>query len=222
MPKEIIEIALRRTTASEPWGLRIGGGVDRGKVLVLEKIIFNSIAYEAGLKNRDYIYEINGVSVLEMSHDECTKLIKNAGNSIDIKIERGDHIVPNIHEAFPQKKTDDKASKNNAANSKDRPYWIQAIEAGKGVKNSLGFTTVGKPKIAQKQYNSPLQMYSEDALEEIMKDGTLGGKPVDPTNLMNPTGKELNLAQSSVCALIMESESKPSGGITTKVNVGTA
>ena len=46
------------------------------------------MAYEAGLKNRDYIYEVNGTSVLGMDHDECTKLIKNAGDSIDLKIER--------------------------------------------------------------------------------------------------------------------------------------
>jgi len=216
MPKEIIEIALRRSPG-EPWGLRIGGGVDRGKVLVLEKVIFNSVACEAGLKNRDYIYEINGVSVLEMSHDQCTQLIKKAGDSIDIKIERGDHIVPNIHEAFPQKKGEEK-NNTKSKSGKDRPYWIQALEAGKGAKNCVGFTTIGKPKIAQKQYNSPLEMYSEDALDEIMKDGTLGGKPVDPTNLMNPTGKEFEPAQSSVCALIMETESKPGS----KVKVGTA
>ena len=52
------------------------------------QITFNSVAYDAGLKNRDYIYEVNGMSVLGMDHDECTKLIKDAGNSIDLKIER--------------------------------------------------------------------------------------------------------------------------------------
>ena len=31
-----------------------------------------------------------------------------------------------------------------------------------------GFTTVGKPKMATKQYNSPMAMYSEDIIEEIM------------------------------------------------------
>lgn len=36
------------------------------------------------------------------------------------------------------------------------------------------FTTVGKPKMAQKQFNSPMAMYSEEALEEIMTEGTLG------------------------------------------------
>ena len=37
MPKEMITIELRRS-AGQPWGMRIGGGVDRGKVLVLEKV----------------------------------------------------------------------------------------------------------------------------------------------------------------------------------------
>ncbi len=36
-----------------------------------------------------------------------------------------------------------------------------------------GFTTVGRPGMACKQYNSPMEMYSEEALEEIMRDGTL-------------------------------------------------
>jgi hypothetical protein len=31
-----------------------------------------------------------------------------------------------------------------------------------------GFTTVGKPKMATKQYNSPMAMYSEEIIEEIM------------------------------------------------------
>ena len=52
------------------------------------QITFNSVAYEAGLKNRDYIYEVNGVIVLDMDHDQCTQLIKGAGDSIDLKIER--------------------------------------------------------------------------------------------------------------------------------------
>ena len=56
----------------------------------------------------------------------------------------------------------------------NRPYWIQAIEKGKGVRGQTVFTTVGKPKMAQKQYNSPMEMYSEDALEEIRTEGTLG------------------------------------------------
>jgi len=185
------------------WGIRIGGGVDRGKVLVIEKIIFNSIAYENGLKDRDYIVEINGNKVFEISHDECKDLIRKAGDHMMIKIERGDFIVPNMDEAFPKKKVEEEPSHNGK-----KPYWVQALEQGKGARNQTGFTTVGKPKMAQKQYNSPMSMYSEDMIEEIMRQGTLGGQPVDMTNLMNPTGKDFDANQSEVLALIMESRSK--------------
>ena len=37
MPKEMITIELRKSPG-QPWGMRIGGGVDRGKVLVIEKV----------------------------------------------------------------------------------------------------------------------------------------------------------------------------------------
>lgn len=101
---------------------------------------------------------------------------------------------------------------------------MKALEDGKGARNAAGFTTVGKPKMAQKQYNSPMSMYSEEMIEEIMRDGTLGyvkksnfprwnlsrllisfsGKPVDFSNLMNPTGKEFDHQASEVLQLILE------------------
>jgi hypothetical protein len=38
MPKEFLTFELSRSSGGTPWGMRIGGGVDRGKVLVLEKV----------------------------------------------------------------------------------------------------------------------------------------------------------------------------------------
>lgn len=200
MPKEFFEFDMTKPPGAS-WGLRIGGGVDRGRVICIEKVIFNSVAYESGVKDKDFVVEVNGTKVFEMSQDEFKELIKKAGDQIHLKVERGDHIVPNMDEAFPKKKIEEDRSTNSGA----KPYWMQALEEGKGSKRlTSGFTTVGKPKIAQKQYNSPLEMYSEEVLEEIMTSGTVGGKPVDPTNLMNPTGKELDLGASAVLALIME------------------
>jgi len=202
MPKELLEFDMTKPPGAS-WGIRICGGADRGKVLTIEKIIFNSIAYETGLKDRDYVVEINNTKVFEMSHDDCKDLIRKAGDHLQIKIERGDHIVPNMDEAFPKKKKEEERPISG-----DKPYWMQALEQGKGARNAQGFTTVGKPKMAQKQYNSPLGMYSEEALEEIMRTGTLGGKPVNLANLMNPEGKEFDHDQSEVLALIMAERSK--------------
>ena len=71
-----------------------------------------------------------------------------------------------------------------------------------------GFTTVGKPKMASKQYNSPMKMYSEDIIEEIMTQGTAFGKEIDPSNPWNMTGKEFDAAKSGVLAAIMTDETK--------------
>ena len=42
MPKEFFEFDLSKPPGAS-WGLRIGGGVDRGKVIVIEKVRKNSI-----------------------------------------------------------------------------------------------------------------------------------------------------------------------------------
>ena len=39
MPKEMHIVELQRDPGV-PWGIRIGGGQDRGRVLLLEKVIF--------------------------------------------------------------------------------------------------------------------------------------------------------------------------------------
>ena len=52
------------------------------------QIIFNSIAYETGLKDRDYVVEINNTKVFELNHDGCKDLIRKAGDNMQIKIER--------------------------------------------------------------------------------------------------------------------------------------
>lgn len=67
--------------------MRFDGRTDSAGPIPLQ-IAFNSVAYDAGLKDRDYIYEVNGVSVLEMDHDQCTKLIKDCGDGLNLKIER--------------------------------------------------------------------------------------------------------------------------------------
>ncbi len=41
MPKELLEFDMTKPPGAS-WGIRIGGGVDRGKVLVIEKVRFNS------------------------------------------------------------------------------------------------------------------------------------------------------------------------------------
>ena len=58
---------------------------------------------------------------------------------------------------------------------KEKPYYQRHLEETGELpgQQGKGFTTVGKPKMATKQYNSPIEIYGEEALEEIMEQGTL-------------------------------------------------
>jgi len=207
MGKELISVELTRESGSIPWGIRLGGGKDRGRVHVLEKVTYQGLGHIAGLMQKDYIVKVNGTSVFGLDHDPAKQLIKDAGNRLHLEVERGDFIVPSLDEAFPKKKVD-----TASVDPKSKPYWIQAIEQGQGSNRSKGFTTCGKPRMAQKQYNSPLEMYSEEAIEEIMKEGTLNGKPFNMENLMNPSGKDFDQSTSAVLDLINSNAEKVQNG----------
>ena len=45
-------------------------------------------AESAGLKPCDYIWQINGKEVFEMSHNEAVDAIKKSGNTLTLAVER--------------------------------------------------------------------------------------------------------------------------------------
>lgn len=169
MPKEIVNLNLKRSATNQPWGFVIIGGKDQALTVKVGKVKPYSPAEEAGLKQLDYIWQINGKEVFELSHDDCVKEIKNAGTSLTLSTERGDHIVPNFEEIWPSKK----------GGKVDRPkrgleYYYDAMQNGPQLSGFLplppNFTTVGKPQISVNQYDSPLDVYSEDTLEEMKEE----------------------------------------------------
>merc|ERR1712141_695318 len=126
--------------------------------------------------------------------------IRRAGNRLSLVLERGEKIVPSMNSAFPKQKSDEPIEE------KAKTYSQMILEkTGRlpGQKDQ-GFTTVGKPKMASKQYNSPMKMYSE----EIMTQGTAFGKEIDPSNPWNMTGKQFDAAKSGVLAAIMTDGTK--------------
>lgn len=54
----------------------------------IEKIVVGSPAADAGLKVRDFLVSVQGQKVLEMTHHQVVQLIKNAGNTLNLDIER--------------------------------------------------------------------------------------------------------------------------------------
>jgi hypothetical protein len=168
MPKEIINVTIERANTNVPWGFVIIGGKDQSLTVKVGKVKPYSPAENAGLKACDYIWTINGREVFEMSHNECVEVIKKSGTTLSLSTERGDHIVPNFEEIWPSKKGKAERPKRGLE------YYYDAMMNGPQLSGYLpippNFTTVGKPQIVVNQYDSPLDVYSEDTLEEMKEE----------------------------------------------------
>ncbi|TRY67035.1 hypothetical protein TCAL_03471 [Tigriopus californicus] len=162
--KEIHQFVLTKQS-NEPFGFRLIGGKDEGLSLKIEKIVVGSAATDAGLKVRDFLVSVQGQKVLEMTHHQVVQLIRNAGNSLNLDIERGDHIVPNFEEIWPS----GKLAKQNQECDPDTGinYVLSAMQEGVPGSRDEMFTTVGKPKIECHQYDNPINCYSEQVIKEM-------------------------------------------------------
>merc|ERR1711953_1421518 len=153
----------------EPWGFKIMGGKDQSLTVKVGAVKPYSVAEKAGLKGWDYVWQINGKEVFELSHDDCVAEIKNSGTSLTLATERGDHIVPNFEEIWPSKK-----GGKSGRQLRGLEYYLDAMENGPQLSGFLpippNFTTVGKPQITVNQYDSPLDVYSDDTLEEMKEE----------------------------------------------------
>ena len=87
MPKEMFSVQLQRKPG-DPWGLVIVGGKDQALTVKLGKVKVFSAADSAGLKQWDYLCSINGKEVFEMSHSDICSMVKNAGTSMELVVER--------------------------------------------------------------------------------------------------------------------------------------
>ena len=111
-----------------------------------------------------------GHDVFHLNHEEAKDLIRQGGNKLLLVVERGEMIVPSMNSAFPKPKSEDVVDK-------PKSYSQEVLERTGRLpgQKEQGFTTIGKAKMASKQYNSPMKMYSEDIIEEIMTQVTCDG-----------------------------------------------
>jgi hypothetical protein len=168
MPKEIVHVTIDRPNTNVPWGFVIIGGKDQSLTVKIGKVKPYSPAENAGLKSMDYLHTINGKEVFEMTHNECVEAIKKSGTSLQLSTERGDHIVPNFEEIWPSKKGE------KARPKRGLEYYYDAMQNGPQLSGFLplppNFTTVGKPQIVVNQYDSPMEVYSDETLEEMKEE----------------------------------------------------
>ena len=130
---------------------------------------------------------------------------------LELVVERGDHVVPNMAECFPVQTASE--SELAAMSEEQRAaYYQQAMRQGLGSRLiQPHFTTVGKMKVKTPKYNCPLDLYSDTTMDEMIS----GTGSLDPAKL-DPAGpayqkmlksKKFDPARSAVLR-VMEEQNK--------------
>ena len=98
-----MKITINRKDRNQSWGFKIVGGVDVGLVLKVLRIVgVDTPAYESGLLEHDVIVSVGEELVTLMTHQQAVDTIKRVtGTSLELTVQRGDHIVPSLAECFP-------------------------------------------------------------------------------------------------------------------------
>ncbi|XP_020030021.1 synaptopodin 2-like protein isoform X1 [Castor canadensis] len=82
------EEVLVTLSGGAPWGFRLHGGAEQRKPLQVSKIRRRSQAGRAGLRERDQLLAINGVSCTSLSHASAMNLIDASGNQLVLTLRR--------------------------------------------------------------------------------------------------------------------------------------
>ncbi|XP_039293827.1 PDZ and LIM domain protein Zasp isoform X14 [Nilaparvata lugens] len=214
----LINVRLNRGDAS-PWGFRLQGGKDFGTPLVIQKVNGNSLAEKAGLQVGDAVIRVNGQEVFNLRHKDAQDIIVRSGNNIEISIQRGGaatwkpavqtvgggvaaspHLPSNV---APVTKTSLAATKpagptgiGSSHNLSPRPF--NQVNGGEPVKS-----------IVNKQYNSPVNIYSEQTIAETLsaQAEVLAGGVLGVNFKKNERGYDAE--KSEVYKMLQEAEREP-------------
>ncbi|KAM6963994.1 LIM domain-binding protein 3b isoform 1-T1 [Tautogolabrus adspersus] len=177
-----------------PWGFRLQGGKDFNMPLTISRITPGSKAVGGSLAQGDIISAIDGVGTEGMTHLEAQNKIKSAANKLSLTMQKSRRPAP-VPTATPrmdspmQMIAHQKVIANTAANVEYTPSFNPIA-----LKDSAMCTHKpievkgpgGKATIVHAQYNTPISMYSQDAIMDAIAgqsqakghDGEEAGSPL--------------------------------------------
>ncbi|CAG9771182.1 unnamed protein product [Ceutorhynchus assimilis] len=205
------------------WGFRLQGGKDFGTPLVIQKVNGGSPAERAGLIAGDAVIRINNVDVYNLLHKEAQDVIVRAGNSFEMAIQRGGStwkpsVVPIGAQTKPSPSINNVSTVTKTSLAAVPGENIGAIGTGHNL-SAKPFASQGPqvngavngsgPKLVNKQYNTPVKLYSEDAIaetisaqSEVLSTGALGVN-------FKKNEKNYDSSNSAVYRMLKEAENEP-------------
>lgn len=221
-------VKLMRSDHQTPWGFRLQGGQEFQMPLSMVKVSDGSLAEQAGVQVGDIILKINGKECDMMRHKDAQDCIINAGNYLELYLERGPMNTwrPNVTavgeiEINNRNSMDTNKVFTRTSLAKTAPNNVGGIGSGhNSMPKPFGDTGAGSPnrnisgpKLVHKQFNSPINLYSEKSLEEtlnahsqVLATGATGINFMKPDV---PVNKD-----SAVFKMIQEEEARKAQGLT--------
>ncbi|XP_059025690.1 LIM domain-binding protein 3 isoform X3 [Mustela lutreola] len=163
-------------TGPGPWGFRLQGGKDFNMPLTISRITPGSKAAQSQLSQGDLVVAIDGVNTDTMTHLEAQNKIKSASYNLSLTLQKSKRPIPISTTAPPVQSPlpvipHQKVVANSPANAdyqeRFNPNALKdsALSTHKPIEvKGLG----GKATIIHAQYNTPISMYSQDAIMDAI------------------------------------------------------
>ncbi|XP_026858471.2 LIM domain-binding protein 3b isoform X2 [Electrophorus electricus] len=159
-----------------PWGFRLQGGKDFNMPLTISRITPGSKAANGNLTQGDIILTIDGVSTEGMTHLEAQNKIKLATTKLSLSMQKSRRPAP-VPTATPRMDSPmpviphQKVIANTAANQEYIPSFNPIALKDSALSTHKPIEVKGpggKATIIHAQYNTPISMYSQDAIMDAI------------------------------------------------------
>ncbi|XP_051530729.1 LIM domain-binding protein 3-like isoform X2 [Myxocyprinus asiaticus] len=159
-----------------PWGFRLQGGKDFNMALTISRITPGSKAASGNLSQGDIITAIDGVSTEGMTHLEAQNKIKSATTKLTLTMQRSRRPAP-VPTATPRMDSPmpviphQKVIANTAATQEYVPSFNPIALKDSALSTHKPIEVKGpggKATIIHAQYNTPISMYSQDAIMDAI------------------------------------------------------
>ncbi|XP_070707813.1 LIM domain-binding protein 3b isoform X2 [Pempheris klunzingeri] len=159
-----------------PWGFRLQGGKDFNMPLTISRITPGSKAVSGSLTQGDVISAIDGVSTEGMTHLDAQNKIKSATTKLSLTMLKSRRPAP-VPTATPRMDSPmpviphQKVIANTAANVEYTPSFNPIALKDSALSTHKPIEVKGpggKATIVHAQYNTPISMYSQDAIMDAI------------------------------------------------------
>ncbi|CAM9586612.1 LIM domain-binding protein 3 isoform X1 [Lethenteron reissneri] len=151
-----------------PWGFRLQGGKDFNMPLTISRVSAGSKAAQNGISAGDSVHQIDGVPTDNLTHVQAQTKIKNCVGSLRMTLHKCKRPLP-MHGPVIDAATTIAHQKIVSPHGQDfiNPTVIKdsAVSTHKPIEvRGPG----GKASIIHAQYNTPISMYSQDAIMDAI------------------------------------------------------